>query len=123
MFVENLREAAKAKQMTQRDVVKASGLSKSSVSDYFAGKSTPKKDAMQKLAAALGVTVEELTENKAKKITVLQAAKLMGCDPQFVRIGLQQGTLPIGSAVKVGQKQYSYYISPKLFYEFTGIRA
>lgn len=122
MFVENLREAAKSKQMTQSDVVKASGLSKSSVSDYFAGKSTPKKDALKKLANALGVTVEALTESKTKKITVLEAAKLMGCDPQFVRIGLQQGILPIGSAVKVGQKQYSYYISPKLFYEYTGIR-
>ena len=91
MFVENLREAAKSKQMTQSDVVKASGLSKSSVSDYFTGKSTPKKDALKKLANALGVTVEALTESKTKKITVLEAAKLMGCDPQFVRIGLQQG--------------------------------
>lgn len=123
MFVENLRNVAKSKQMSQTDVVKASGLSKSSVSDYFAGKSTPKKDAMKKLADALGVTVKDLTESKTKKITVLEAAKLMGCDPQFVRIGLQQGVLPIGTAVKVGQKQYSYYISPKLFYEFTGIRA
>ena len=64
MFVENLREAAKSKQMTQSDVVKASGLSKSSVSDYFTGKSTPKKDALKKLANALGVTVEALTESK-----------------------------------------------------------
>lgn len=122
MFVENLRNVAKSKQMTQADVVKASGLSKSSVSDYFAGKSMPKNDALKKLAAALGVSVEELTESKTKKITVMQAAKLMGCDSQFVRVGLQQGVLPFGWAVKVGQQQYSYYISPKLFNEYTGIK-
>lgn len=122
MFIDNLRKIAGDKKLTQSDIVKLSGLSKSSISDYFKGKSTPKPDAMKKIAQALGVTVAELTDSKTKKITVLQAAKLMGCDPQFVRVGMQQGVLPIGSAVKVGQKQYSYYISPKLFYEYTGIK-
>lgn len=122
MFVENLRNAAESNHMTQSDVVKASGLSKSSVSDYFSGKAVPRKEAMKKLAYALGVTVEQLTESKTKKITVLQAAKLMGVDPQFIRVGIQQGVLPFGWAVMVGTKQYSYYISPKLFYEYTGIK-
>ena len=54
-------------------------------------------------------------------ISVLEAAKLMGKSEMFVRIGLQRGSLPIGNAVKTSSK-YSYYISPKLFEEYTGIK-
>lgn len=54
-------------------------------------------------------------------ISVLEAAKLMGKSPQFIRIGLQRKILPIGYAVQNEKGHYSYYISPKLFYEQTGI--
>lgn len=54
-------------------------------------------------------------------ISVAKAAKIMGKDQQYVRQGIVQGILPIGTAFKrAGSKQYDYYISPKLFYEFTG---
>ena len=57
-----------------------------------------------------------LLKNKLSPVLV---AKLMNKSPQFVRIGLQRGALPIGSAVKNGK--WSYYISPKLFEEYTGL--
>lgn len=50
------------------------------------------------------------------------AAKLMNKSPQFIRIGLQRGELPIGNAVKTKSGRYTYYISPKLFEEYTGIK-
>lgn len=56
-----------------------------------------------------------------KKLTVKEVAKLMNKSEQFVRIGLQREILPIGCAIK-NKGQYTYYISPKLFYEFTGIK-
>ena len=40
----------------------------------------------------------------------------------FVRIGLQRGILPIGTAIKLNGKHYTYYISPKLFKDYTGIK-
>ena len=52
-------------------------------------------------------------------ITVSEVATLMGKREQFVRIGLQRGLLPIGTAIKTGSK-YSYYISPKLLEEYIG---
>ena len=56
-------------------------------------------------------------------ISVAQAAKIMGKDQQYIRQGIIQGILPIGTAFKKqGSKQYDYYISPKLFYEFTGYK-
>jgi hypothetical protein len=53
------------------------------------------------------------------KITVKQASEIMGKCQQFVRVGLQRGLLPFGTAVKV-KARWNYYISPKLFYEYVG---
>lgn len=50
------------------------------------------------------------------KLTVKEAAALMGVTPQFLRLGLQQGRLPFGVAVKF--KRWSYYINPAKFYEY-----
>jgi len=58
----------------------------------------------------------------SERIKVAEAAKLMGVSEQFVRIGMQRGRLPIGKAVQLSEKRWTYYISPKLFEEFTGIK-
>lgn len=59
-----------------------------------------------------------------KKIPLQVAAELMGKNYNFVRIGLQRGVLPFGSAFKTNASnphgRYTYYISPRLFMEFTG---
>ncbi len=57
-----------------------------------------------------------------RNVAVNEAARIMGKSPQFVRIGLQRGLLPIGIAMKTNDRneQYDYYISPKLLAEFTG---
>ena len=46
-----------------------------------------------------------------RKITPDQAAMVMGCSSQFVRIGMQRGLLEIGDAVKMSTK-WTYNISP-----------
>ena len=61
----------------------------------------------------------EERRNAPEKITIKQAADIMQKGQQFVRIGLQRGLLPFGTAVKVKQR-WNYYISPKLFYEYVG---
>lgn len=55
-----------------------------------------------------------------KKITPDQAAAVMGCSSQFVRIGLQRGLLNIGDAVKMSSK-WTYNISPAKLAERQGI--
>ena len=56
-----------------------------------------------------------------KYIPVLEAAKIMGKDQQFIRQAMINKLLPIGLAYKKeGSTQYDFYISPKLFYEYTG---
>lgn len=56
-----------------------------------------------------------------KKISIKKASSLMNKSEQFIRVGLQRGILPIGNAVKLSSR-WSYYISPKLFYEYIGKR-
>lgn len=61
---------------------------------------------------------------RIKKIPLHLAADLMGKNYNFIRIGLQRGILPFGSAIKTHEgKQdgrYTYYVSPHLFMEYTG---
>lgn len=52
-------------------------------------------------------------------IKVVDAARIMGKSQQFVRIGLQRGLLPFGTAIQM-TSMWTYHISPKLFYEYMG---
>lgn len=64
---------------------------------------------------------KKVGQTKENKITIKKAALLMNKSEQFIRIGLQRKILPIGDAVQGEKGRWSYYISPKLFYEYTGI--
>ena len=55
------------------------------------------------------------------RITVQQAADVLNVSQQFIRIGLQKGTLPIGSAVKMSSR-WTYHISEHLLEQYTGIK-
>ena len=54
------------------------------------------------------------------KITVQEAAAIMGCCPQFIRVGLQQQRLNIGDAIKMSSV-WTYNISPHLLAKRQGI--
>jgi hypothetical protein len=56
----------------------------------------------------------------SKSLSVIRAAEIMGKSQQFIRIGLQRGLLPFGTAVKLSSK-WTYYISPKQFSEYVGV--
>ena len=51
------------------------------------------------------------------RITVAEAAKRLGTGQQFIRIGLQRGALPIGTAVKMSSV-YTYYINRNRLEEY-----
>lgn len=65
--------------------------------------------------------VFQVSEFDGKNIPVTEAAKIIGKDQQFIRQGMVAGILPIGTVFKKeGSNQYDYYISPKMFWEYTG---
>ena len=63
-----------------------------------------------------------MSEPNTEKLTVQEAARLMGKSEMFVRIGLQRNILPFGYAVKTGKERWSYFISREKFREDTGIK-
>ena len=121
MFSHNLRNRMSELNISQAELSRRANIPRSSVCGYLAGKTLPRKDVLDAVAAALDTTPEMLTEGE-KKITVKMAAELMGVSEQFIRTALQQGKLPIGTAVKLTGNRYTYYISPKKFTEYTGIK-
>jgi len=65
--------------------------------------------------------IYQIPDFTGENIPVTVVAKIMKKDQQFIRQGMIKGLLPIGTAFKKdGSDQYDYYISPKLFWEFTG---
>lgn len=49
------------------------------------------------------------------------AAKVFSKNPCWVRAGIENGWLPIGTATRLeGSKRANFYISPKLLWEYTG---
>lgn len=57
-----------------------------------------------------------LTPNR---LTVKEAANLMGVSEQFLRIGLQQSKFPFGTAVKTSSR-WTYYINTTQFLRYIG---
>lgn len=55
------------------------------------------------------------------RLTVKQAAALMGVSEQFIRVGLQQKVLTFGCAIK-NKSKWSYFISAQKFAQETGIQ-
>lgn len=55
-----------------------------------------------------------------EKITVKEAAKRLHKSEQFVRVGLQRNILPIGYAMQISKKKWTYYISPVKLKELIG---
>ena len=56
-----------------------------------------------------------------RNVPIKEIASAIGKDAQYVRVGLQQGILKFGTALKVANSsEYSYYRSDKRVWEETG---
>ena len=69
-----------------------------------------------------GRILNEMAMQDSLKISVHEAAEIMGVSPQFVRIGLQRGVFDWGYAFKATGKQFAYFISRPKFLEAMGIK-
>ncbi len=56
---------------------------------------------------------------RAGRILPVEAAVILNVSPQFVRIAMQQGKLPIGTATRMSSR-WSYHISEKLLEDYSG---
>lgn len=61
---------------------------------------------------------------RVETITPIEAAKIIGKNPEYIRAGLRQGVFNFGSAVppKNPGGNWNYNIIKSKFYEYAGIR-
>lgn len=63
----------------------------------------------------------ELPNFTGRNVPITEIAKAIGKDAQYVRIGLQQGILKFGYAMKLEDpSEYNYYCPDKKVWEETG---
>lgn len=55
-----------------------------------------------------------------EKIKPKDVADALGISVQAVRVGLQQGRFPFGTAIKTSETKYTYAIYPRAFEEYVG---
>ena len=131
MFSKNLKSVMDERNMNQTQLAGLTGISKSGISQYLAGKVVPKANVIQKLAEALETSVDFLMGDNPvmdadsngdplKKVTIEAAAKALGKSEQFIRVSLQRAAAPFGFAVHMPSGRWSYHISPKKFNDYIG---
>ena len=127
MFSDLLKQAMEERDWNATALSAATGIGKSSISQYLSGKNEPTEKRKAVIAVALELppdyfktkTVQVDVSNTAK-LTVTHAAKLMGKGKEFVYQGLRDGVFPWGYAVNMNGR-WNYYISPVKFQECTGL--
>lgn len=129
-FSKRLKYAMDLAGLKQVGLAEKSGAPRSAISQYLSGRNVPGPERMRALAEATGVSFGFLTgEEKppsgtapslVKKISTAAAARCLGKSNQFVRVGLQRGSLPFGSAVPGTGDKFNYYISPARFRDYVG---
>ncbi len=63
----------------------------------------------------------ELPEFTGRNVPIKEIAEAMGKDPQYVRVGLQEGWLKLGYAHRIGNSSaFNYYCPDKKVWEEIG---
>ena len=128
-FADRLRDAMISADMTQKELAKRSGCTRSSISQYLSQTNIPRPAKIEALAEVLGVSPDYLTGEAEEdeepmppmiRIGTRTAARCMGKSDKFVRKGLQLGSFSFGVAVPLTDKRWSYYINPVRFRDFVG---
>lgn len=113
----NLRNELDRAGLSVASVAAEIGAEPSSVRKYLSGKIRPSERVLERLARCLGCDANELRYGRPRrrdgKLTTDDVARATGIDPLSLRIGLQRGLWPFGTAYKrPGSTQYTYEYDP-----------
>lgn len=113
----NLRRAMDEQGMTVASLAAQIQAEPSSVRKYLSGAIRPSDRVLKRLARCLGCNANELRYGRPRrrdgKLTTDDVARATGIDPLSLRIGLQRGIWPFGTAFKrPGSTQYTYEYDP-----------
>lgn len=113
----NLRNELDRAGLSVASVAAEIGAEPSSVRKYLSGKIRPSERVLARLARCLDTTPDILKYGRPRrtsgKLTTDEVAAATGIDPLSLRIGLQRGVWPFGTAYKrPGSTQYTYEYDP-----------
>jgi len=113
----NLRNELDRAGLSVANVAAEIGAEPSSVRKYLSGKIRQSDRVLVRLARCLGCDANELRYGRPRrrdgKLTTDDVARATGIDPLSLRIGLQRGLWPFGTAYKrPGSTQYTYEYDP-----------
>ena len=124
----NLRRAVDENGITAASLAREIGAEPSTVRKYLNGTARPNEAVLVRLSACLvGWSPEELRFGKETsrrgKITTDEVSRITGIDPLSLRVGLQRGFWPFGTAYKrPGSTQYTYEYDPEAVIRYVAAR-
>lgn len=123
----NLRRAVDENGISAASLAREIGAEPSTVRKYLSGSARPNDAVLARLAAALDTTPEDLKFGRATrrtgKITTDEVSRITGIDPLSLRVGLQRGFWPFGTAYKrPGSTQYTYEYDPEAVIRYVAAR-
>ena len=108
--------------LSQKEFAELTGIKQSTVSEWKKNKTNPSSDKILDICRVLDVSPEWLIADHSMdaqtvpdgvmKVSIADAARLLGKSQQFLRVALQRGAAPFGFAVKMPSGKWSYHISP-----------
>lgn len=124
----NLRRAVDENGITAASLAREIGAEPSTVRKYLSGTARPNDAVLARLSACLvGWSPEELRFGKETirrgKITTDEVSRITGIDPLSLRVGLQRGIWPFGTAYKrPGSTHYTYEYDPEAVIRYVAAR-
>lgn len=131
-FKDKLNDVLCSTGITQSQLHRLTGISKSAISQYCSGRNVPSDSRQRDIAEALGLEPEYFSTDDASpdqagngriaRLTIRDVAKIMGLSRSAVANGLQDGVFPWGYALRGRGTGWVYWINAKRFAEIEGVK-
>jgi len=121
-FAERLKEVMKEQDLSQSDLSHLTGIGRSSISQYLSGRNIPTLQRQENIAIALNlpadyfivedIATDEIIEKaRIKRLTLTQAARIMGMSKDKLAASIEAGEFSWGHIVPGKGKKRSFYIN------------
>lgn len=128
-FADLLNEEMKKRGLKQKDICRFTGIKSVTLSEYCRGVREPKPEIKAKIAEALNLPSDYFGDDPKteqdgmiERLSVEEAARIMGMAAQTIREGLKDRRFPWGYAVQVASGGWVYWINKAKFYNHEMIR-
>lgn len=131
-FGERLKDVLKARNISQKEFSKMSGIGQSAICQYLAGKNTPSDERIEEITKVLelpedyfkGTTSrsrKEYGQGAIKRLSLNETAHLMGISNIALANGIKAGVFPWAYAMQGKGNKQVYFINAAKFSETEGI--